>query len=190
MPGVLSAINTQLSKHEINILAQYLKTNEEIGYVVLDVDKKLSAPCFPIVEGDQGNDQSQVVVLEGFFMENENIKNLQEALSLSPENIPLRLHLAELLFQEKMISEAAEQFRETLNRNYGNTRAQLGLAACYFHQKKYSAAVIVYEQIQQELPVNAMLIYIRCLIKENSLQHAGELYQKLLCNLPVSEMKK
>lgn len=117
-------------------------------------------------------------------MENENIKNLQEALSLSPENIPLRLHLAELLFQEKMISEAADQFRETLNRNYGNTRAQLGLAACYFHQKKYSAAVIVYEQIQQELPVNAMLIYIRCLIKENSLQHAGELYQKVLMQSP------
>ena len=43
VPGVLSAINTELSKHKINILAQYLKTNEEIGYVVLDVDKKLSA---------------------------------------------------------------------------------------------------------------------------------------------------
>jgi len=37
VPGVLSAINTELSKHHINILAQYLKTNDEIGYVVLDV---------------------------------------------------------------------------------------------------------------------------------------------------------
>ena len=42
VPGVLSAINTALSKNNINILGQYLKTNEEIGYVVLDVDKKLS----------------------------------------------------------------------------------------------------------------------------------------------------
>ncbi len=42
VPGVLSAINTQLSKNNINIVGQYLKTNEEIGYVVLDVDKKLS----------------------------------------------------------------------------------------------------------------------------------------------------
>jgi len=41
VPGVLSAINTQLSKHNINIVGQYLKTNEDIGYVVLDVDKKL-----------------------------------------------------------------------------------------------------------------------------------------------------
>ena len=42
VPGVLSAINSQLSSHKINILAQYLKTNDEIGYVVLDIDKKLS----------------------------------------------------------------------------------------------------------------------------------------------------
>jgi len=42
VPGVLSEINTTLSNNKINILGQYLKTNEAIGYVVLDVDKKLS----------------------------------------------------------------------------------------------------------------------------------------------------
>ncbi|HNE51420.1 MAG TPA: phosphoglycerate dehydrogenase, partial [Chitinophagales bacterium] len=38
VPGVLSEINSALSKHQVNILGQYLKTNESIGYVVLDVD--------------------------------------------------------------------------------------------------------------------------------------------------------
>jgi D-3-phosphoglycerate dehydrogenase / 2-oxoglutarate reductase len=42
VPGVLSQINSQLSQHNINIVGQYLKTNEAIGYVVVDVDKKLS----------------------------------------------------------------------------------------------------------------------------------------------------
>lgn len=42
VPGVLSNINTELSKHHINIVGQYLKTNETIGYVVVDVDKQLS----------------------------------------------------------------------------------------------------------------------------------------------------
>ncbi len=50
VPGVLSAINTQLSKHDINILGQYLKTNEEIGYVVLDVDKKLSSKALQLLK--------------------------------------------------------------------------------------------------------------------------------------------
>jgi D-3-phosphoglycerate dehydrogenase len=42
VPGVLSAINTQLSLLGHNIVAQYLKTNEEVGYVVLDVEKRLN----------------------------------------------------------------------------------------------------------------------------------------------------
>ena len=50
VPGVLSEINTQLSKNHINILAQYLKTTDEIGYVVLDVDKKLSNHAFQLLK--------------------------------------------------------------------------------------------------------------------------------------------
>ena len=50
VPGVLSDINTQLSKNKINILGQYLKTNEEIGYVVLDVDKQLSAKALHLLK--------------------------------------------------------------------------------------------------------------------------------------------
>ncbi|HTQ65007.1 MAG TPA: phosphoglycerate dehydrogenase [Puia sp.] len=50
VPGVLSEINTQLSRHNINILAQYLKTNDDIGYVVLDVDKKLSAQAAQLLK--------------------------------------------------------------------------------------------------------------------------------------------
>jgi len=49
VPGVLSAINTQLSNHHINIVGQYLKTNDDIGYVVLDVDKKLSKQALELL---------------------------------------------------------------------------------------------------------------------------------------------
>ncbi len=50
VPGVLSQINTQLSKHNINILGQYLKTNDQIGYVVLDVDSKLSKKALELLK--------------------------------------------------------------------------------------------------------------------------------------------
>lgn len=49
VPGVLSAINTALSTNNINIVGQYLKTNEDIGYVVLDVDKKLSKQALALL---------------------------------------------------------------------------------------------------------------------------------------------
>lgn len=54
VPGVLSEINTQLSKHKINIVSQYLKTNEEIGYVVLDVDKNISGRALQLLKEVKG----------------------------------------------------------------------------------------------------------------------------------------
>ncbi len=42
VPGVLSEINGLLSRMNVNILGQYLKTNPQIGYVVLDIDKNTS----------------------------------------------------------------------------------------------------------------------------------------------------
>ncbi len=38
--GVMAKINSVLAKHETNIVGQYLKTNEQIGYVITDIDKK------------------------------------------------------------------------------------------------------------------------------------------------------
>jgi len=37
-PGVLSAINAIFSEDKINIAAEYLQTNAQIGYVVIDLD--------------------------------------------------------------------------------------------------------------------------------------------------------
>ena len=42
VPGVLAHVNERLSASGINIDAQYLRTNEEVGYVVTDVDSKAS----------------------------------------------------------------------------------------------------------------------------------------------------
>ncbi len=40
VPGILAQINNILAEHKININGQYLKTNDQIGYVITDVDKK------------------------------------------------------------------------------------------------------------------------------------------------------
>jgi len=54
IPGVLSEINSSLSEHKINVLAQYLKTNDEIGYVVLDIDTKLSKSAVELLKKVKG----------------------------------------------------------------------------------------------------------------------------------------
>jgi len=55
VPGVLSEINTTLSENKINVLGQYLKTNDEIGYVVLDIDKKLSKNAVELLKKVKGS---------------------------------------------------------------------------------------------------------------------------------------
>lgn len=49
VPGVLSEINTALSRKNINVLGQYLKTSEDIGYVVLDVATGMSKQAFELL---------------------------------------------------------------------------------------------------------------------------------------------
>lgn len=39
VPGVLAKISNILAEHNINVVGQYLKTNETIGYVIIDIDK-------------------------------------------------------------------------------------------------------------------------------------------------------
>ncbi len=39
MPGILAEIDQVLANHRINIVGQYLKTNENVGYVITDIDK-------------------------------------------------------------------------------------------------------------------------------------------------------
>ena len=39
VPGILASINNVLAEFQTNIVGQYLKTNESIGYVITDIDK-------------------------------------------------------------------------------------------------------------------------------------------------------
>ena len=40
VPGILAKINNVLARNNINVVGQYLKTNENIGYMILAIDKE------------------------------------------------------------------------------------------------------------------------------------------------------
>jgi D-3-phosphoglycerate dehydrogenase len=60
-PGVLAKINQCLAKHEINIVGQYLKTNEKIGYVITDIDKAYSPEIIEIMKKIPGTIRFRVL---------------------------------------------------------------------------------------------------------------------------------
>jgi D-3-phosphoglycerate dehydrogenase len=61
VPGVLSEINSRLSEKGINILGQYLKTNDAVGYVILDVDQELSKEALEVLKEVKGTLRARIV---------------------------------------------------------------------------------------------------------------------------------
>ncbi len=60
-PGILAEINRILAAHDINIMGQYLKTNETIGYVITDIDKKYEKTVIKDLKGLKGTIRFRVL---------------------------------------------------------------------------------------------------------------------------------
>jgi D-3-phosphoglycerate dehydrogenase / 2-oxoglutarate reductase len=54
VPGVLAKLNHIFAKNNINITGQYLKTNEHIGYVIVDIDKNYTEEFIQEVKEVEG----------------------------------------------------------------------------------------------------------------------------------------
>ncbi|HVK99609.1 MAG TPA: phosphoglycerate dehydrogenase [Dongiaceae bacterium] len=61
VPGMLSKINKIFSDNNININGQYLQTNDQIGYVVIDVDKASSELALEKVREVEGTIRARVL---------------------------------------------------------------------------------------------------------------------------------
>ncbi|AEG92779.1 phosphoglycerate dehydrogenase [Ramlibacter tataouinensis] len=61
VPGVMAAVNERFSVAGINIAAQYLRTNEEVGYVVIDVDGAASRVAMEELCGVPGTIRCRVL---------------------------------------------------------------------------------------------------------------------------------
>jgi D-3-phosphoglycerate dehydrogenase len=61
IPGILTQINTVFSDNGINIAGQYLQTNEDVGYVVIDVDKAYSQMALEKLRTIEGTIKTRVL---------------------------------------------------------------------------------------------------------------------------------
>lgn len=102
------------------------------------------------------------------------IDALFEALKHSPDNLPLRLHLADTLHRAKRSGEAEAMYREALNLAPGDDRVRLALARCYFDQGRTShAAVLVELVVQRPNPsAEAYVLLARVRLRERELAGA------------------
>lgn len=118
-------------------------------------------------------------------MDDNSIENLREALKLSPDNIPLKLHLAESLMKLYRYKEAENEYKELLVLQNSNA-VRYGLAQAYFYQGEYTTCSVILEDSLSSEPnnVNLLVLYAKTLLKENLIAQAQETYKKVLELIP------
>src|SRR5205814_5676979 len=94
------------------------------------------------------------------------LKALREAVRISPENLPLRKHLAESLLGAGRSEEAVKEFREALARWAEDVPLKLGLARAFFHLGKGIEALLIVEGLIQrhDTPSAACVLHARILL--------------------------
>jgi D-3-phosphoglycerate dehydrogenase len=60
-PGIMSAINNVFSDNNLNVSAQFLQTNEAVGYVVIDIDAEYSVLALAKLASIEGTIRSRVL---------------------------------------------------------------------------------------------------------------------------------
>ncbi len=61
IPGMLKQVNKILADEDINVLGQYLMTNEDVGYVVLDIEKSTSEKILKTLKNIKGTIRARVL---------------------------------------------------------------------------------------------------------------------------------
>lgn len=104
---------------------------------------------------------------------------LREALRFSPDNQPLRLHLAETLLRYGELDEAEQQFREALQRGPNDSKAKLGLATTFYRAGKPGPALVLVETLLDggETPADALVLHARLMLRAGEVQRAVYQYR-------------
>src|SRR5436190_1186997 len=113
-------------------------------------------------------------------MADDSLAALREALRLSPNNIPLRQHLAESLLQNGRPDEAEKVFREALALAPNSASLKLGLARAYFRLGKNSHALVIAEDLVKNPGASAaaFVLHARLLSGIGEVQQAISEYRR------------
>ncbi|MBM3835194.1 MAG: AAA family ATPase [Verrucomicrobia bacterium] len=107
------------------------------------------------------------------------LQGLREALRVSPNNIPLRQHLAESLLNCGRLEEAEKEFREALSLAPNSQSLQLGLARAFYSQGKNTQALVIVESLlkNDNAPARARLFHARLLFRSGDVEEAVREYR-------------
>jgi AAA+ superfamily predicted ATPase len=118
----------------------------------------------------------------------DSIAALRAALQVSPDNLPLVLHLGDTLLSFGRSEEAEREFRQALGRWSDDVRLKLGLARAFEQQGKTSHAQVVLEELcgKPDAPAAALVLYARLLLAAGEVEKAVRTYKRGLAADPTA----
>lgn len=110
----------------------------------------------------------------------ENIRELEEALKSSPKNAPLRKLLFKALMEQELFEKAESVCREGLRMTPENVDFSACLADAFCKQGKYGEAFVVLESAEanSEMTANMALSYAKLHMRTREMDKAGEMYHR------------
>ncbi len=115
------------------------------------------------------------------------IESLREALRFSPENVPLRRHLAESLLGQGRADQAEAEFREALALAPDDPMLKVGLANAFFQQGKLQLASVLLEDVAKRpgVPPKALILHARLLFGAGEVEEAVRQYRRGVADDPA-----
>lgn len=119
-------------------------------------------------------------------MPRDQFASLREAIRQSPENVPLRQHLAELLLERGFADEAEQEYRVALSLAPRDASLKVGLARAFSQQGKNSEAFVVLEELQKhrDTPADAYLLLARMHQSDGDIERAVASYKAAIDDDP------
>jgi AAA+ superfamily predicted ATPase len=115
-------------------------------------------------------------------MPDDPVQPLRDALRQSPDNAPLRKHLAATLLGLGRGEEAEAEYREALKRSPEDAELKVGLATAFHQQGKVSAALVTVEDLirRPDVPAKAYVLFARLLLRTGEAERAVRAYRSAI----------
>lgn len=110
---------------------------------------------------------------------------LREALAFSPDNVPLRVHLAKVLLDAGKPAEALEEYRQALARAPGHADARIGAGAAAVKLGDHATALEHWLPVRDQLPDELLRDLTRVALKAGRRDDARQAYDALLARDPA-----
>ena len=116
------------------------------------------------------------------------LAGLREALSVSPDNLPLRRHLAAQLLAANRVEEAEGELRRALRQAPGDATLKIELARCFDRRDKRSEAIVVLEDAASspDCPAAGRVLFAKLLLRAGEVERAVHQYKRALDDDPAA----